>query len=453
MNESGEQPAPLTPEIRESGWSELIHDEDYWAIWFGFIIIFGALLKWIPKVPKIGKWTDNPFDAFLSGDTTIFIPLLILMIGLAVMTSIGISFMKTDKWLTYLAGFAGVFILSCVAYWIADQTNIKFIGLSYAMWALLLGLLISNTIGTPNWLKAGAKTELFIKTGLVLLGAEILFKKILSLGLPGLMVAWIVTPVVVIFMYRFGVRTLKMMNKKLIIIIAAATSVCGVSAAIATSAACRAKKEDLTLAVGMTLIFTVLMMVFMPMFIKYIGMNSILGAAWMGGTIDSTGAVVAAGSMLGPTAEKVAAVVKMIQNVMIGLLAFIVAIYWVTSVERDPNGPRPNAMEIWYRFPKFVLGFIAASLLFSFVVVPMMQGDFKLVEVEFIKPVTKTMRGWFFCLAFTAIGLESNFRELASRMEGGKPLILYAIGQSFNLALTLLIAFLAFMVFFPNAVH
>jgi len=443
----------LTPEIRESGWSELIHDEDYWAIWFGFIIIFGALLKWIPKVPKIGKWTDNPFDAFLSGDTTIFIPLLILMIGLAVMTSIGISFMKTDKWLTYLAGFAGVFILSCVAYWIADQTNIKFIGLSYAMWALLLGLLISNTIGTPNWLKAGAKTELFIKTGLVLLGAEILFKKILSLGLPGLMVAWIVTPVVVIFMYRFGVRTLKMMNKKLIIIIAAATSVCGVSAAIATSAACRAKKEDLTLAVGMTLIFTVLMMVFMPMFIKYIGMNSILGAAWMGGTIDSTGAVVAAGSMLGPTAEKVAAVVKMIQNVMIGLLAFIVAIYWVTSVERDPNGPRPNAMEIWYRFPKFVLGFIAASLLFSFVVVPMMQGDFKLVEVEFIKPVTKTMRGWFFCLAFTAIGLESNFRELASRMEGGKPLILYAIGQSFNLALTLLIAFLAFMVFFPNAVH
>jgi len=453
LNESGEQPAPLTPEIRESGWSELIHDEDYWAIWFGFIIIFGALLKWIPKVPKIGKWTDNPFDAFLSGDTTIFIPLLILMIGLAVMTSIGISFMKTDKWLTYLAGFAGVFILSCVAYWIADQTNIKFIGLSYAMWALLLGLLISNTIGTPNWLKAGAKTELFIKTGLVLLGAEILFKKILSLGLPGLMVAWIVTPVVVIFMYRFGVRTLKMMNKKLIIIIAAATSVCGVSAAIATSAACRAKKEDLTLAVGMTLIFTVLMMVFMPMFIKYIGMNSILGAAWMGGTIDSTGAVVAAGSMLGPTAEKVAAVVKMIQNVMIGLLAFIVAIYWVTSVERDPNGPRPNAMEIWYRFPKFVLGFIAASLLFSFVVVPMMQGDFKLVEVEFIKPVTKTMRGWFFCLAFTAIGLESNFRELASRMEGGKPLILYAIGQSFNLALTLLIAFLAFMVFFPNAVH
>ncbi len=443
----------MTPEIRESGWSELIHDEDYWAIWFGFIIIFGALLKWIPKVPKIGKWTDNPFDAFLSGDTTIFIPLLILMIGLAVMTSIGISFMKTDKWLTYLAGFAGVFILSCVAYWIADQTNIKFIGLSYAMWALLLGLLISNTIGTPNWLKAGAKTELFIKTGLVLLGAEILFKKILSLGLPGLMVAWIVTPVVVIFMYRFGVRTLKMMNKKLIIIIAAATSVCGVSAAIATSAACRAKKEDLTLAVGMTLIFTVLMMVFMPMFIKYIGMNSILGAAWMGGTIDSTGAVVAAGSMLGPTAEKVAAVVKMIQNVMIGLLAFIVAIYWVTSVERDPNGPRPNAMEIWYRFPKFVLGFIAASLLFSFVVVPMMQGDFKLVEVEFIKPVTKTMRGWFFCLAFTAIGLESNFRELASRMEGGKPLILYAIGQSFNLALTLLIAFLAFMVFFPNAVH
>ncbi len=333
------------------------------------------------------------------------------------------------------------------------QVNVKYIGLSYALWALLLGLLISNTIGTPNWLKAGAKTELFIKTGLVLLGAEILFKKILSLGLPGLMVAWIVTPIVVILMYRFGVKTLKMANKQLAIIVAAATSVCGVSAAIATAAACRAKKEDLTLAVGMTLIFTVLMMIFMPMFIKFIGMHHVLGAAWMGGTIDSTGAVVAAGSMLGPTAEKVAAVVKMIQNVLIGLLAFFVALYWITTVERDPEGAKPNAMEIWYRFPKFVLGFVAASLLFSFVVLPLMQGDFKLVENEFIKPVTKTLRGWFFCLAFTAIGLESNFKDLASRMEGGKPMVLYVVGQSFNLILTLFIAWLAFMVFFPNAVQ
>jgi uncharacterized integral membrane protein (TIGR00698 family) len=319
------------------------------------------------------------------------------------------------------------------------------------MWALLVGLLISNTIGTPGWLKAGAKTELFIKIGLVLMGAEILFKKILSLGAPGLMVAWIVTPVVIIFMFIFAVRFLKMKNKSLAIIIAAATSVCGVSAAIAAAAASCAKKEDLTLAVGMTLIFTVLMMFFMPLAIQFVGMNDILGAAWMGGTIDSTGAVVAAGSMLGPDAEKVAAVVKMIQNVLIGLVAFIIAIYWVTKVDCEP-GHKPNLMEIWYRFPKFVIGFVGASLLFSFIIVPAMQGDFKIVEATYINPITKTLRGWFFCLAFASIGLESNFKDLASRMEGGKPMILYIIGQSFNLILTLFVAWLAFMVIFPNAI-
>jgi uncharacterized integral membrane protein (TIGR00698 family) len=293
---------------------------------------------------------------------------------------------------------------------------------------------------------------MFIKTGLVLLGAEILFKKIVSLGAPGLMVAWIVTPTVVIFMFKFANRFLKMRNKKLAIIIACATSVCGVSAAIAAAAACRAKKEDLTLAVGMTLVFTVLMMFFMPLGIKWIGMNDILGAAWMGGTIDSTGAVVAAGSMLGPTAEKVAAVVKMIQNVLIGVLAFVIALYWVTRVDREP-GRKADVREIWYRFPKFVIGFIGASILFSFLVVPFTQGDFSLVESTYIKPVTKVLRGWFFCMAFVAIGLESNFRDLVSRMEGGKPMILYVVGQSFNLFLTLLVAWLAFMVLFPNAVN
>jgi len=443
----------------ERGISSLWKNEDWWAVWIGFIIIIGTIIGVIPKIPKIGKWTGNPFDAFLAIKDNIvtgniILPLIFLMVFLAVLTAIGIAFMKTEKVGKYVAGFAGVFVISVLSYWIANQVNVKYWGLSYALWALLVGLLISNTIGTPGWLKSGAKTELFIKIGLVLLGAEILFKKILSLGPPGLMVAWIVTPVVVIFMYKFGVSFLKMKNKELVIIIACATSVCGVSAAIAAAAACCAKKEDLTLAVGMTLIFTVLMMFFMPLGIKFIGMNDILGAAWMGGTIDSTGAVVAAGSMLGPTAEKVAAVVKMIQNVLIGLLAFIIAVYWVTVVNRDQceTGGKPNAIEIWYRFPKFVIGFLAASLLFSFVMVPAMQGNFHLIESTYINPVTRVLRGWFFCMAFVAIGLESNFKDLASRMEGGKPLTLYVVGQSFNLVLTLFIAFLAFLVLFPDAI-
>ena len=248
-----------------------------------------------------------------------------------------------------------------------------------------------------------------------------------------------------------------MVSKPMVIIVAAATSVCGVSAAIAVAAASRAKKEELTLAVGMTLIFTVLMMIFMPMFIHSVGMSEVLGGAWMGGTIDSTGAVVAAGAFLGPDAETVAAVVKMIQNVMIGVVGFFVALFWITSVERDPNAPRPGLMQIWERFPKFIVGFVAASFLFSFVLSPLFgslfDGDgIKLVEANAIKPLSNPLRGWFFCLAFVSIGLESNFKELAKQMEGGKPLVLYIVGQSFNLILTLIVAWIAFVVLFPNAV-
>jgi uncharacterized membrane protein YadS len=177
----------------------------------------------------------------------------------------------------------------------------------------------------------------------------------------------------------------------------------------------------------------------------------------MGGTIDSTGAVVAAGAFLGPDAETVAAVVKMIQNILIGAVGFAVALFWITSVEKDEDAPRPGLREIWIRFPKFIVGFVAASLVFSFILSPlfgyMFEGEgIKLVEKGVIKAVTNPLRGWFFCLAFVSIGLESNFKELAKQVEGGKPLVLYIVGQSFNLILTLAMAWLAFSILFPHVV-
>ena len=420
-------------------WSALWKEEDWWTVWFAFILLIGATAGAIGKVPKIGKWTSNPLEAF---STEMILPLVLLWIGLGILTAIGVSIMgKCAR--EYLIGFTIVFVLAVVAYVFAHQKQVNAYGLGYAFWALLFGLLVSNTVGTPKWVMPGVRTELYIKTGLVLLGAEILFSKIMELGGPGLFVAWVVTPTVIIFMYWFGIKVLKLTSKSLVMIIAAATSVCGVSAAIAAAASSKAKKEELTLAVGMTLIFTVLMMIFMPMAIKAIEMDQIVGAAWMGGTIDATGAVVAAGAMLGKDAMEVAAVVKMIQNILIGVVAFCIAVYWVTSVERDPNAPRPSLMEVWYRFPKFIVGFIAASVVFSFVLVPI-YGSASAVESSILKPVTATCRSWFFCLAFISIGLESNFRDLTRQMVGGKPIWLYIIGQSFNLILTLIAAYLAF---------
>jgi uncharacterized membrane protein YadS len=147
----------------------------------------------------------------------------------------------------------------------------------------------------------------------------------------------------------------------------------------------------------------------------------------------------------------VAATIKMIQNVMIGVTAFCVAVYWVTKVEATDAGHSVGVGEIWHRFPKFVLGFIAASIIFS-ILDQNMGKDLggAIVDHGIVRGGTRLLRGWFFALSFAAIGLSTNFRELAKYFKGGKPLILYVCGQSLNLVLTLAMAYLMFYVVFPE---
>ena len=230
-----------------------------------------------------------------------------------------------------------------------------------------------------------------------------------------------------------------MKNNPLIITIAAATSVCGTSAAIAAAAAAKAKRSDLAFAVGTSLIFTVLMMVGMPFFIKLVHIDPMVGGAWIGGTVDSTGAVVLAGQALGDLGGQVAALVKMIQNILIGFVALGIAIFFTAKVDRGNNASgKVGVGEIWQRFPKFILGFVAASLVFSFVMQPVFGDE----TVKLVISRLKEFQNWAFALAFTSIGLETNFKELCSQVQGGKPFQLYIAGQIFNLVLTFAICWL-----------
>ncbi len=171
--------------------------------------------------------------------------------------------------------------------------------------------------------------------------------------------------------------------------------------------------------------------------------------AWIGGTIDSTGAVVAAGAFLGEVGMFVAATVKMIQNILIGVIAFGVAVYWCARVDCLP-GQQVSKMEIWYRFPKFVLGFIAASIIFTWMLVNMGSAGDVMIDQGVLRGFTRPIREWFFILAFASIGLSSNFRAMAHHFKGGKPVILYVCEQSLNLILTLLVAYLMYFVVFPH---
>ena len=412
----------------------LIASEDWWAVWLAGLVIFGVVVGAIGSVPGVGRWTALPTEAFAGRAGG----LAALGLAMAALSALAVRIMGRSARRQALA-FIPLFVLAVAAYTLANQVGVRAAGFGYAFWALLIGLAIANTGGTPEWLKPALRSELYIKTGLVLLGAEVLFGNIVRLGVPGLFVAWLVTPIVIVFMYQFGVRFLRIRSRSLVMVIAAATSVCGVSAAIAVAAAARAHKQELTLAVGMSLIFTVAMMILMPLGIRWAGMDPVVGAAWIGGTVDATGAVVAAGAILGEQAEQIAAVVKMIQNTLIGLVAFLVAVFWVTRVEATKER-KPDAMEIWHRLPKFVIGFAGASLVFSFVLTPSL-GESRVAEVL---DLTSDVRGWLFCLAFVSIGLESSLRDLARHTSGGRPIQLYVTGQAFNVVLTLAAAYLAF---------
>jgi len=262
-------------------------------------------------------------------------------------------------------------------------------------------------------------------------------------------------------MYIYGQHVLKLESKTLNIVLNADQSVCGVSAAIATASACRAKKEELALAVGISLAFTSVMMIAMPAAILAMGMPAVMGGAWIGTTIDSTGAVAAAGAVLGPTALYVAATVKMIQNILIGIIAFGVAVYWTAVVEPAEKIARGemsadakhkvSAWEIWNRFPKFVLGFIGASIIISAIGGSLGEDLANAVVSEgIVRGLSTPLRSWCFALAFASIGLSTNFRELSHYFKGGKPFTLYLTGQAFNMCISILLVYFMFYVVFPD---
>ena len=430
--------------MSKSNISDLWKKEDWLAVWIGFIVIGFAILSaftgWFDmstlnfKTWSFGEAPDGTakYAPLLTqmGASAFWIRTLVTFGILGLLFSAGVL-LQGERLKKYLPAFVALFVLAFVVRCISAEYTLNRY-LEWAFWALIVGLLISNTVGIPDWLKPAIRTEFYIKTGLVIMGFSVLFSDIAKFGLYGLGIAWIVTPIVIIFMWWFGTKVLKIGNKPMVITIASATSVCGTSAAIATGAASGAKKNDLSIAISISIIFTILMMVFEPMIIRWAGMTPIMGGSLIGGTVDSTGAVALAGSALGGEAETAAILVKSIQNILIGFIAFFVAIFFALKVDRNGQA-RVGAGEIWRRFPKFIIGFFVASLVVSFIVLPLSSPEM----VKQINGVLKPYTNWCFVLAFTSIGLDTNFRDIIKQMLGGKVLWLYLVGQLFNIALTL----------------
>ncbi|MHB8067802.1 MAG: YeiH family protein [Desulfobaccales bacterium] len=340
----------------------------------------------------------------------------------------------------FITGFPFVFLISWVSLFLAGNYTIHEYGLEYVLFCLILGLLVSNTVGTPQWMKPAVRTEFYIKSGLVILGARVLFGVIMKAGFLGMIQALAVVGVVWYACWwlckRLGV------DDEFAAMLSSSVSICGVSAAIATAGAVKGDPKKLSYVTSIVLMCAVPMMVLMPLISKAIGMPDAVAGAWLGGTLDTSGSVVAAGALISDLAMKVGVTVKMSQNVLIGVAAFILSVVWTMKGRKE--GEQASLWEIWYRFPKFVLGFLASSVLFSFI---LSEGTIKAIS----KPV-QSLEVWFFALAFTSIGLETRFMDLAA-LGGGRPALAFLVAQGFNVIWTLLLAYLLFGgILFPSPV-
>lgn len=336
-----------------------------------------------------------------------------------------------------LLGFPVVFGLTLLALLLAGNKTLKDLNLEAVIFSLGIGLAVGNSLTLPDCLKATLATELWVKIGLVLLGTSVIFGDILKAGSLGLLQALLVVVSVWYFAYWIA-RRLKV-DDELGLMLASAVSICGVSAAIATAGAIQGDSKKLSYVISLVLITAIPMMLAMPYVAQWLGLSPEVTGAWLGGTIDTTGAVVASGSLAGEAALKISTIVKFSQNVLLGVAAFAISLYWTYTAKgsgvTQKQKPTPTLGIIWDRFPKFILGFLVASLLFSFALPTELVAS--------VKDSLKSLQGLWFALAFTSIGLETRFADLLDA-DNRRPLWAFLIAQGFNLFVTLAISVVLF---------
>lgn len=343
----------------------------------------------------------------------------------------------------FLAGMALIFALAWLAWLVTRQVygmqlpfGIPGKALEYPLWGAVLGIagnFLLKTSGFHEYMRPGIRTELFLKVGLILLGASISFKTLAAAA--GGAVLQGVIMITSVFFFGWWLSGKFNMDEKLRAVMSTALAVCGVSAAIAAAGSVVAKKEQVAYVTTLVILFALPLMVITPLLASWMGLPQDVAGAWFGGNIDTTAAVVGAGTMYGEEAQTVASIVKATQNAFIGLVTFFLALYFVVVVERKPD-ERPSIHLIWQRFPKFVLGFVLASVLYTLGWIDGGKGT-----------VIESIKNWAFLLAFVCMGLEISTKQLKEM--GWSPVIVFLLVTLFNTALALAVAWLIFGVLWP----
>ena len=399
-------------------------NEDWIATIIGAILV--TLVIFVPSLGKVKYQFPEGYPAWFAK-----VPFeLTKFIFIAGLSYAGLKILGAKlKW--FPASFLVIYGISFLAQYMSGLSFIKSTGFEAVFFSVAIGLLIRNTVGLPKWLEPAVRSEFYIKAGLVILGTSIVFGEIMKAGSYGMIQAIVV--VLAVWYFSFWLAKKMGVDKEMAVMLSSAVSICGVSAAIASCGAIKGDSKKLSFVVSLVLVVAVPMMYLMPYLANLLGLSQEVAGAWLGGTIDTTGAVVAAGKFLGDVAESQSVIIKSSQNVLLGVAAFAISIYW--SYRGTNKEIKPTPAILWDRFPKFVLGFIAASLVFSFLLEP--------ATAKSLGGAAKALRETLFSVGFVSIGLETDFRKIFTK-ENSKYTWTFLIAQLFNILVTLGVAFLLF---------
>ncbi|MFZ0927400.1 MAG: putative sulfate exporter family transporter [Syntrophobacteraceae bacterium] len=452
--------APPVP--TRMGWKELYLKEDWWAIWLGMGIVVvaslffagGSSIKWIAIAPA--QWsTFGQLWGHFYGHFGQYFAQFILW-GVIFSVSLRALGFKLSQ---FLPSFVFIYVFSILIFMIGAWDQAHQYNLEPPLVALILGMLIANFIGLPRWMDAGFRVEYYIKTGIVLLGATLPFTLVIWAGPVAIIQAAIVSITTFMVIYFIG-RKLGL-DKRLCATLGAGGAVCGVSGSIAIAGAVGAKKEHAPIAITMVILWAIVMIFFLPLVSRALRLHTGVAGAWIGTSefADAAGFAAAqaygnlAGHVPGISGTQDAAVwgftlMKVVgRDIWIGIWAFVLALIATTRWEVKA-GSKPEAAEIWWRFPKFVIGFVVASIFITIIASQFSFADYnKIVKPKLVGPITD-LRTWAFIFCFFSIGLTTRFRELAST--GAKPFWAFTGGVVVNVALGFLLSAIVFATYWTH---
>ena len=433
---------------KPSSWKDLVLKEDWWAVWLGlgltlaavWLFLEGSSIKWLAVTPK--KWSHlAEAGTDLQANAGRYLALFALW---AVLLGAGARALGW-KLSQFLASFVFIYIIAVLIFTLGQWNEADHYNLEPPLVALVLGLLISNLNLLPRWMDAGFRVEYYVKTGIVLLGATLPFTLIVWAGPVAIIQASIVS--LVTFGVIYFVAGKLGLDRRFAATLGAGGAICGVSGAIAISGAVGGKKQDAPVAITLVIFWAIVMIFVLPLVARALGLPTGVAGAWIGTSEFADAAGLAAAQAYGGYAGHVPQItgtadaalnaftlMKVIgRDVWIGIWAFVLSIVATTRWEGTGINRRPDVGEVWRRFPKFVIGFLLASVIITVVTASVTYADFKKgITPDLVGPI-KNFRTWAFIFCFLSIGLTTRVRELASA--GLRPFWAFSAGVAVNVVL------------------